>query len=210
MSHYQIRIIMGLAQPEKKYYSVEEYFELDNSSEIRYEFYEGEVFAMAGTTKNHNRVVRNVQDILKVYFRPKDYETFAESVKLEAIKNFYYPYPDVLLTCDPRDFEEEYIVAHPSLIVEVLSKSTADYDKDFKLKRYKKIPSLQYYLIISQYECGVEVFGRTDNDDIWTYQVFEQLEDEIHLPRLDCRFSAAAVYQNITFAAPPDEAMLLQ
>lgn len=194
---------MGLAQPEKTHYSVAEYFELDNNSEIRYEFYDGEVFAMAGTTKRHNRIVDNVKDLLKNRFRPQGCEVFAESVKLEAIKNFYYPYPDVLLTCDPRDAEEEYIVAHPSLLVEVLSKSTADYDKDFKLKKYKGIPSLQYYLIVSQYECSVEVYGRTDTDGVWTYQSFEQMAGEIQLPRLGFSLAVADVYQSIAFTAPP-------
>ena len=195
---------MGLAQPEKTHYSVTEYFELDNNSEIRYEFYDGGVFAMAGTTKRHNIIVDNVKDVLKHHFRPQGCGVFAESVKLEAIKKFYYPYPDVLLTCDPRDAQEEYIVAHPSLIVEVLSKSTADYDKDFKLKKYKSIPSLQYYLIVSQYGCSVEMYGRTDDDNIWTYQSFERMTDEIRLPRLDFAFPVADVYQNIAFTTPPD------
>ena len=81
---------------------------------------------------------------LRVFFARKVVEFFAENVKVEAIENFYYPYPDVMVTCDARDINGTYIVRNPSILVEVLSKSSATYDRDFKLRRYQKIPSLQY------------------------------------------------------------------
>ena len=193
---------MGHAQPQKTRYTVEEYFELDNNSEIRYEFYDGEVFAMAGTNKNHNRIVDNVKDVLKAYFRPKGCDVFAESVKLEAIKNRYYPYPDVLLTCDERDFSDEYLVAHPSLIVEVLSPSTANYDRDFKLKKYQQIPSLQHYLLVSQYERSVEVYSRIGQSAVWTYQLFTDMTDQVRLESLDFTLPVASIYANIRLVPP--------
>ncbi|MBC8111665.1 MAG: Uma2 family endonuclease [Verrucomicrobia bacterium] len=196
---------MSIVQQEKKYYSVEEYFELDNNSEIRYEFYDGEVFAMAGTTKNHNKIADKFKDVIKSHFRPQGCEVYNESVKLEAIKNFYYPYPDVMLTCDKRDAAEEYIVAYPSLIAEVLSKTTEGYDRDFKLKRYKKIPSLQYYLLISQYEVSIEMYSRINESDIWTYQFFEEINETITLEKLDFSFPVSAIYENITFVPPSTE-----
>ncbi len=195
---------MGYARTEKKYYTVEEYFELDNHTEIRYEFYNGEVFAMAGGTKNHNRIIRTINNLLYNHFSPKGCDVFIESVKLEAIKDLYYPYPDVVLTCDERDFQEQYLVAYPTLIVEVLSQSTANYDKDFKLKKYQKIPSLQYYLLISQYEYSVEVFSRIDHSEVWTYQLFEAMTDRIVLKKLDYSLSLADIYANITFVPPND------
>lgn len=191
---------MGLPQSEKKYYSVEEYFELENTGEIRHEFYEGEVFAMAGTTKNHNLITDNIRDFFKAVFRPKGCDTFSESVKLEAIKNTYYPYPDVMVSCDDRDKEDEYIVAHPSILVEVLSKSTAEYDKDFKLKKYKKIASLQYYLIVSQYECSVELYSRTQHPDVWLYQTYEEMTETVSFERLHFTMPVSAIYEAVSFA----------
>jgi Uma2 family endonuclease len=192
-------------QIEKKHYTVQEYFELDNSSEIRYEYYEGEVFAMAGTTKNHNLITDNIKDFFKGIFRPKGCDVFTESVKLEAIKYTYYPYPDIIVTCDDRDKENEYVVAHPLILVEVLSKSTADYDKGFKLRKYKKIPSLQYYLTVSQYECSVDVFSRSSVPEIWNYQNFEEMTDVIDFERLDFEMPVAAIYQSIRFVPTSDE-----
>ena len=190
---------MGFAQTEKKYYSVNEYFELENTSEIRHEYYNGEVFAMAGTTKNHNLITDNIQSFFKTIFRPKGCDVFSESVKLEAIKSTYYPYPDVMVTCDERDKEDEYIVAYPLILVEVLSKSTAEYDKDFKLKKYKKIPSLHYYLIVSQYECSVELYSRTDNPDLWLYQTYEESEEIISFDKLHFTMPVYAIYEAVTF-----------
>ncbi|MBB3836365.1 Uma2 family endonuclease [Runella defluvii] len=189
------------AQLEKKHYTLEEYFELDNQSEVRYEFYEGEVFAMAGTSKNHNIITDNIQSALKRVFRPKGCDVFSESVKLEAIKNAYYPYPDVMVSCDERDKEDEYVVAYPSVLVEVLSKSTAEYDKDFKLKKYKKIPSVQYYLIVSQYECSVELYSRTDNPELWLYQTYEKLTDTISFDRLGFTLAVSTIYESVRFSA---------
>ncbi|WP_428665403.1 Uma2 family endonuclease [Runella sp.] len=193
---------MGLPQSEKKYYSVEEYFALDNASEIRYEFYEGEIFAIAGTTKNHNLITDNIRDYFKTIFRPKGCDVFSESVKLEVIKYTYYPYPDVMVSCDDQDKEDEYIVAHPSILVEVLSKSTAEYDKDFKLKKYKKIPSLQYYLIVSQYECSVELYSRTKDPDIWLYQTYEDMANTVSFERLHFTMPVAAIYEAVSFMPP--------
>lgn len=190
---------MGFAQIEDKLYSVEEYFELDNASETRYEFYDGEVFAMAGTTKNHNIITDNIQGFFKTIFRSRGCDVFSESVKLEAIKNTYYPYPDVMVSCDERDKEDEYIVAHPSILVEVLSKSTAEYDKDFKLKKYKKIPSLQHYLIVSQYQCSVELYSRTNDPDLWLYQTYEEMSQVISFERLHFTMPVSAIYETVTF-----------
>lgn len=183
----------------KKYYTVEEYFELDNNSEVRFEYYNGEIFAMAGTTKIHNDIVFNVNSLVRRKFKPRGCGIYAESVKLEVIERSYYPYPDVVLTCHSFDKMEEYLVKYPSFIVEVLSKSTETYDRGFKLKRYKTIPSLKYYMIISQYECGIELYGRIEKSDVWTYQTFESMDDVINLPEIDFEMKVAEIYENIVF-----------
>jgi Uma2 family endonuclease len=130
-------IIMGQSL-EKKHYTVEEYFALEEISEIRHEYFNGEIFAMAGTTLNHNRIAQNIGFSLRSS-KKSHCDIFIENVKLEAIKDFYYPYPDVMLTCNLFDLREKNKIAHPSLIVEVLSTSTEKYDKTVKLKKYKAI-----------------------------------------------------------------------
>ncbi|TDE12011.1 Uma2 family endonuclease [Dyadobacter psychrotolerans] len=190
---------MELAQIAEQKYSLEEYLEMEEKSEIRHEYYDGEIFAMAGTTMNHNDIVGNVRTLFKEIFRPKGCRVFAENVKVEAIANFYYPYPDVVVTCAPDDISGTYIVRHPGILVEVLSKSSATYDREFKLRRYKEIPSLNYYMLFSQYECYVELYTRTAQEGIWTYQSFESMESFITFDLLGFTMPVSAIYDGIVF-----------
>ena len=182
---------------EKKHYTVEEYFELEETSEIRHEYFNGEIFAMAGTTLNHNRIAQSIGFSLRKS-KKSHCDIFIENVKLEAIKDFYYPYPDVMLTCNPFDLREKNKIAHPSLIVEVLSTSTEKYDKTIKLKKYKAISSVQYYMLVSQYEMSVELYSRV-NDFLWNYEEFTEQNTIINLEKIDITISLLDIYENIIF-----------
>ena len=190
---------MGQAQVAEKKYNVSEYLEMDEKSEIRHEFYDGEIFAMAGTTMNHNRIVGRVRNYLEGIFLPKGCDVFAENVKVEAIQNFYYPYPDVMVTCSADDIAGTYIVRHPSILVEVLSKSSANYDREFKLRRYKNITSLSYYMLVSQYECYIELYTGTDQEGVWIYQSFDTPESVIPFDLLNFTMPVSTVYEGIVF-----------
>ena len=183
-----------------KQYTVQEYFELEEVSEVRHEFYKGEVFAMAGTTLNHNDIVDNAKRHIKAHFAPKGCRVFSESVKLEVIKGTYFPYPDLMVTCHPDDVRAQYVVAHPSLIVEVLSKSTADHDRSFKWQQYQRIPSLMHYLLVSQYAYRVELYSR--NVHFWKYEVFDQPDQCLIFDHLDFELPMSVIYENIVFGDP--------
>ena len=164
---------MGHVQTAEKKDTVAEYLKMEEESEIRHEYYDGEVFTMAGTTMNHNDIVDNVRTYLKDFFRPQGCRVFAENVKVEVIQNFYYPYPDVIVTCALEDISGTYIVRHPSILVEVLSRSEEGSERDIKLKSYRQIASLRYYVLVSQDDCYIELYTRTDQEGIWTYQSFD-------------------------------------
>jgi Uma2 family endonuclease len=183
----------------QKKYTVEEYIEFEEFSDIRHEFYYGELFPIENTTLNHNRAKRNFLRVLENTFDPLGCQAFDENVKVEIVRNGRYVYPDILLTCDEDDKKAEYIVRNPVLIVEVLSKSTSDYDKGDKFKLYKKLPSLKHYLLIDSQQIGAELYSRTSTRSIWTYQSFEELNEIIEIPDLSFSISMAEIYQNITF-----------
>ncbi len=182
---------------EKKRYTIEEYFALEETSEIRHEYFDGEIFAMAGGTLNHNRLTRRVANSIERQAK-NHCAVFTENVKLEVIRDFYYPYPDVMLTCNPFDLRQKNKIAHPSLIVEVLSTSTEKYDKTVKLKKYKAIASVQYYMLVSQYEMSVELYSRV-SDALWTYEEFTEPNATINLDKLEINLSLSDIYENIVF-----------
>jgi Uma2 family endonuclease len=188
--------LMGQAAEEKKYYTLAEYLQHEEESEFRSEFFNGELFPIEATTRRHNNIVQNIASNLRSTFRTQNCEVVTENVKLEAIKGVYYPYPDVMLSCDPDD-NDELIIKNPVLIVEVLSPSTADYDRGFKWLRYRKIPSLRYYLIVSQSDTMMEVFSRKDNTSLWTFQEYTDIQSLIRLEGLDFDLPMSLVYERI-------------
>ena len=183
---------------KKRKYTYAEYLQLELDTDVRHEFWNGEVFAMAGTSRSHRDIAFNMTRLINDAFRPKACKAYQSDVKLELNKENYYVYPDVVLTCD-KDDNDAYFVKKPSLIVEVLSKSTEAYDRSVKLAQYRKIKSLRYYLLVSQTAPVVEVYGRANENDLFTYDVVESLDAIIQLPLLDFALPMSKVYEYIEF-----------
>jgi Uma2 family endonuclease len=179
--------------------SLEEYWLWEDKQLERHEFYQGEVFCMAGGSLNHNEVILNVVTFLRNIFRPKGCRVFSENVKLEVVENEYYTYPDVMLTCHPTDIKAELLVKRPSLLVEVLSPSSEGYDLGFKWQSYQKISSLQVYMAVCQDKIGVHVYQRSNTEGQWIYQCFYKIEEIITLTKLDFSLSLSDIYENIEF-----------
>jgi Uma2 family endonuclease len=182
----------------QKKYTVEEYLEFEELSDVRHEFYFGELYPIENTTKTHNRIKRNFAKALDNAFDERDCDVFDENVKVEIVKNGRYVYPDVVLSCDD-DKKDEYIVRKPVLIVEVLSKSTGEYDRGDKFKLYQKLPSVKHYLLIDSRQVDVELFSRANSRSLWTYQNFTSLEDIVDFPDLPFTISLQSIYERITF-----------
>lgn len=187
---------MGHPVEEKKYYTVEEYFQHEEESEFRSVFFEGELFPVAATTRRHNYIVQNIATNIRNIFRERGCEVTTENVKVEAVENKYYPYPDIMLTCDPND-NDNLVVKKPTLLIEVLSPGTESDDRSFKWLRYRKIPSLRYYLLVSQSEILVEMFSRNDNNSLWLFQEFTDIQDIIKFDNLDFELPLQVIYDKI-------------
>ncbi|MFD1873945.1 Uma2 family endonuclease [Hymenobacter bucti] len=166
---------MGQAEVQTRRYTPAEYFALEAQSEMRHEYFEGEVFAMAGASKPHNLIKGNLIAGLRAGIRQRGCRLFDENVRLEVKENNYYTYPDVLVSCDPADYHDPYLVRQPVLIAEILSPSTAEYDRTTKFEHYQKLPSLRHYLLISQSAWIVEWFRR-DEAGQWIYTLLTGLD----------------------------------
>lgn len=187
---------MGLPAGIKRHYTYEEYRILEETQpDVRYEYHLGEVFAMAGTTKNHNRIVRNLANRLDESFLPQGCEVFTENIKVEVKTDLINYYPDVVVSCSDRDRENSLIVKDPVLIIEVLSEGSHKADIYGKQAYYTNMAALQVYMVVSQKEYLLHVYER--HADGWTYQVVLGKDQQLHLEALDLVMSVADIYKNV-------------
>lgn len=185
---------MGHAEAQPRRYTVEEYFALEEASDVRHEFFEGEVFAMAGTTRAHNTIALNMAMALRQDIGDKECFVQMESVRLAVEENRHYTYPDVLVSCDPHDQRENQQVYSPILIVEVLSPSTSAYDRGLKFKQYQKLPSLHHYLMIAQNTWRVEWYRRNEVNQ-WVITLLTDPEELLLITELNLQMTVGQVYE---------------
>jgi Uma2 family endonuclease len=188
-------VVAQHTQPD--YLSEQDYLEREKHSDIRHEYVDGQVYAMAGTTKRHNEIAVNISTALRVASRGSLCKVYSSDVKVRAIgrKTFYYP--DVLVGCEP-DEADDYYLENPCLIVEVLSDSTEKRDRSEKLLVYMNIPTLRTYLLVAQDKPEVEMFYR-EPDGSWWVQTFSGLEASMTLFCPETTLTLAEVYDGITF-----------
>lgn len=186
-----------MSQVVERLYTEEEYLKLeDERTDERYEFIDGVLRLMAGGTKKHNAIINNFVVSLTLLAREKACELFTENVRVKlplGSKKRYY-YPDVVLTCRPNDGDDR-TVENPSLVVEILSKSTSAIDKGEKLDTYQRIDSIKQYVIVEQGKRKVEVYTR--QGDKWIYQTLES--GQFDIPCLETTMTLDEVYAGLKF-----------
>ncbi len=189
-------------------YTVEEYFAFEEQSDTRHEYYHGEIFPLegpasvegiAGGTKQHNRLIQNCAFGLRLGLQGRSCEIYTENVRLAIEAGNHYSYPDVMVSCDPRD-DDPRTVQSPALLIEVLSKSTEARDRGWKFVQCQLIPSLQQYVLVSQYRILVDSFVRTDHGT-WELTSLRQLTDVLIIPALRCQLAVGEIYEGISI--PP-------
>ncbi len=174
----------------------EEYLQGESASDIRHEYVAGQVFAMAGAGENHNRIAGNIFFHLRAAARGKPCGVFISDMKVRVKQQDAYYYPDVLAICDPLDTEALYKES-PCLIAEVLSPATETIDRREKLHAYRTLPSLRYYLLVSQEQRRLECYFRDDGEH-WLFQVFEDSEKlEIDCDGYAAAFTLDDIYEDV-------------
>lgn len=180
--------------PERRY-TFREYLELEASSELRYEFFDGAVYAMSGGSPDHSRLAANVINILATQLAGKPCQAFTSDLRVRVLETGLATHPDVSVICGglERDPEDNNTATNPVVIVEVLSPSTQRYDREEKAAHYRRIPSLASYVLISQEEQRLEVFSR-NADGSWTLR--EARSGAVELMAIGCSLAVADVYRN--------------
>jgi Uma2 family endonuclease len=185
---------MGIPKLKPKI-SVRDYLEGEKVSQIKHEFIDGEVYAMAGTNKNHNRVIKNILRNLENHMNESECEAFIVDIKVrvEKLNRFYYP--DLVVVCG-EDNEDDYFAVKPKLIIEVLSPRTSLTDRREKMFAYKEIESLEEYVLIEQDRMFAEIYRRRKTGDLWDWIEFEA-DEEIEFAAIDFKMPLAEVYAGV-------------
>jgi Uma2 family endonuclease len=182
--------------PQYTYMTLEEYWELDRNSDVRYEYIDGEVIMMSGGSLRHADISNNIVTLLKARLRGSSCRAYNSDVRVQVPLNRYV-FPDATVTCSAEDRDEDVLIKFPRVIVEVLSPSTELTDRVKKLRIYQQCPTIQEYMLVSTSRPLVEIHRREKND-FWSYRSFGPNE-EIVLLSLDVRFPIADIYADVKF-----------
>lgn len=191
-----------MALPESTYYTVEEYLALEQDSEIKHEYAAGEIFAMSGAGRKHNLIALNVSSDLHSQLANRPCEVYQSDMRVQVKVTGAYRYPDIAVVCGEPDFSasQPESLLNPTLLIEILSESTANTDRVDKLAEYRRIPSLQEYLLISQDAPRIERYLKQDEHN-WLYTELTGLDQQLALPSIDCTLLFNDVFHRIDFEA---------
>ena len=192
---------MSAVAVSKQKYTLEEYLELDKNSEERYEYFDGEVFAMAGGSPSHTRVSMDIGSLLTQKLKGGNCEAFSSEMRVKVPAALPYRYPDVSVVCGEPTFEDlngQAMLVNPVLIVEVLSPSTAAYDLKDKFTAYQSIDSFREYLIVSQDRPHVIQHIR-QSEGRWLRIDFIGLDAEVPLESINVTLSLREIYERVKF-----------
>jgi Uma2 family endonuclease len=181
-----------------KFITPEEYLELDNQSEFRNEYVEGEIFAMAKASKNHRSLVLNLTHHLRIHLAGSSCRVDGQECRVFVSARTVYLYPDVLVTCGEEQYlgESDDTLLNPLLVIEVLSPSTEDYDHGKKFAYYRSLPSFREYLLVAQDRVSVEHFYYQE-PGVWTFREYLQRSSEIEFKSIPAALSLQSIYENI-------------
>jgi Uma2 family endonuclease len=192
-----------MPQPNKKtYISPQEYLVQEENAEYRSEYYNGEIFAMAGGTSNHNTITLNVGSELRQRLKGNTCRVYMVDMRLLVEKNELYTYPDVFVVCDKPKFVENRkdTITNPIVIIEVLSESTKNYDRTAKFELYRDIDTLKDYILIEQDRVYIEYFHKTENDK-WILQILKNIEEILIIQSIKCEIKISEIYDKVEFVA---------
>lgn len=187
---------MAEAAETIEYMAREEYLALEEQSEIKHEFFQGEIFAMSGGTYNHAEIAGNIYASLKAKLRGHPCRPMNSDMRIHTPSGLD-TYPDVSVFCGKPELQDKQrSLLNPTVIVEVLSPSTRTYDRGDKFALYRAIPTLQDYLLVDSEQVLLEHFRRTPDNE-WVLHEYRALEDDVTLTALGETLNLDVIYENI-------------
>ena len=180
--------------------SEEEYLEKERAATEKHEYYRGEIFAMSGASIRHNRIFSNLFIDIGSKLKGKGCQPFGSDLRIHIPKNTLYTYPDITIICgEPNLTDDKFDTAtNPSVIIELLSKSTRNYDKGEKFTLYREIDSLQEYILVDSEKINVEKHIR-NADNSWTLTEYKFIENSFSISTIQSDFMLKDIYEGVIF-----------
>jgi Uma2 family endonuclease len=187
----------------KQHYTIEEYLQMERASNVKHEYYQGEIFAMSGASHRHNIIFSNVFIEAGIQLKNSSCRPYGSDMRMHIPENTLFTYPDISIYCGaPTTIDkEEDTVIHPTIIIEILSKSTRDYDRGTKFNLYRDIPTLKEYMLIDTEKINIEVF-RINAHNHWVLQEYKTIQQTVQLPTVGVSFLLKDIYKGTRFAKP--------
>ncbi len=188
-------------QTPKRHYTPEEYLALEETAEYKNEYRDGEIVPMTGGTTNHNQIALNIAANFKFALRGQNYKIYIGDVRVWIPRYRQYTYPDVMVIEGTPVYtgKNKTTVTNPSLVIEVLSKSTKNYDQGEKFTYYRSIPGFQEYILVDQTKYHIMQYSKT-SDKRWLLSEYEAEEAVLALSSLDVQISLKDIYEQVDLA----------
>lgn len=176
--------------------SIEEYLELESTSAEKHEYYAGEVFMMSGAKLNHNLIFTNIFGVLSSTLKGNNCKPFGSDLRIHIPENSLFTYPDITIICGKTQSlnDDEMNFLNPSVIIEIASKSTRNYDRGDKFKLYRDIASLKEYIIIDTENIFIENF-RLNNNNHWELEEYKTLNDVLSIKTVQITIALKDIYE---------------
>jgi Uma2 family endonuclease len=190
--------LMTVSVKKPKKISEAQYLKMERAAEFKSELRDGRAYAMAGASERHNLITVSILVSLHRQIGRRPCRVYPSDMRVKAAVGFY-TYPDISVVCGRPEFADDTrdTLLNPTVIVEVLSPSTANYDRGEKFERYRQLPSLSEYLLISQTRPLVEHYVRQP-DGKWLLTEYRELSDVVELPSIGCRLALSEIYEQVT------------
>ena len=179
------------------YLTPEEYLTWERKQSFKNEYHNGQIIAMSGASRAHNRITLDIATQLNIQLMEGECEVFVGDMRVRTNPAISYYYPDVIVVCGEPRFEDDAFdtLLNPILIVEVLSPSTAAYDRGEKFEHYKQLTSLEEYILVSQDRIHIEHYRRQDSR--WFHSTFQHLGDVLSRASIECEVPLRAIYRRV-------------
>lgn len=187
--------------PILKYYSEKDYLDFERNSQERHEYYKGEIFLMSGASYEHNVIEDNLRGILHSFLKNTHYRSFGSNLRIHIPVNSLYTYPDIMIICGEPKFHDQQFdtVLNPVVLIEILSPSTANYDRGAKFDLYREIESLKEYILIDSTTHHCVHYNR-NMDNTWTLSETKNVNESLSIVSVELKIPLSEIYSGVSLS----------